>query len=231
MWQIANITMLFEQANKMYSVDKRLSQHVSKRARSNSEGVLESISQETVAIGSELQRYQAYSEVMAAVGRIHSTLGIGIIPAGTTATTLDDISAAVDHAMADWRSGAAINKEVQVLNQMPTEAPTPVAKPEPEPKAEIAAVEKTKPQVEVKKTAIRVLKPVYVDFNLNEGPGEAPIMKAALDCKSIETGSTENGWVEVSGTNAKGLNMNGWVHNIYLTQGMLQCKNLVAAGS
>ena len=236
-----NAVKMFEQADKMYSVDKRLSQHVSKRARSNSEGVLESISQETAAIGSELQRYQAYSEVMAAVGRIHSTLGIGIIPAGTSATTLDEISAAVDHAMADWRSGAAINKEVQVLNQMPIEAPAPVAKPEaeakakakaePESKAEITTVEKTEPQADVKKPAITVLKPVYVDFNLNEGPGEAPIMKATLDCKSIETGSTENGWVEVSGTNAKGLNMNGWVHSIYLTQGLLQCKKLAAAGS
>lgn len=237
-----NAVRKFEQAEKMYSVDKRLSSHVSKRAKSNSQGVLETISQETAAIGSELRRYQAYSEVMAAVGRIHSTLGIGIIPKGMTASDVQGVSDAVSQAMADWRNGTAINKEVQNLKEVSITKPTAIMNETPVVEENVAEKQSTKvvkaPVIEekvepktVEKPSATMAKPIYVDYKLNDAPGKAPVTKASLNCATIKEGSVEMGWIEISGQNTKGNNMNGWVHQIYLMQNKLQCKNLAAVGS
>jgi len=107
----------FAQLNKLYNVDKRLTFHLSKRQNNTSQGVLDRISQETATIASELMRYQAYADVMASIGQIHSTLGIGIVPQGTQANDVSSLSTAVAQAMSDWRTGKAITATVQSMHK------------------------------------------------------------------------------------------------------------------
>ena len=65
-----------------------------------------------------MRRYQAYSDVIAAVARIHSTLGIRIISSEDFAGNLDGLTQAVGKAMKDWMDGSAINAEVERLEAL-----------------------------------------------------------------------------------------------------------------
>jgi outer membrane protein TolC len=250
----------FEQLNKLYNVDKRLTFHLSKRQNNTSQGVLERISQETATIASELLRYQAYADVMASIGQIHSTLGIGIVPQGTQASDVSSLGKAVAQAMNDWRTGKAITSTVQAMQKVAAQEEKPVV-----PKIEIESsvdpvekqvaqqvvdkvvspqqqhaappvsvvpptpVEKSQPVTPVEK-GIKTA-PLYVEFKLNDGVGTPPVYNFKLACGSLKTDAERDGWVEISGTDEKGLNRNGWIHKIYLMQGKMECKKRQALQS
>ena len=57
------------------------------------------ISQETAAIDSLLRRYQTYADLVAAYGRIQSTLGIGILNEGKYPRDLKNLSRSIGLAL------------------------------------------------------------------------------------------------------------------------------------
>ena len=113
--QYVNAVRQFERADEIFAIDTRLSNQIAKRQESSIQSLLERIFQETAAIDSELRRYQTYSDVIEAVARIHSTLGIRIISSKDSVKNLNELTQAVSNAMKDWMNGSAINAEVKRL--------------------------------------------------------------------------------------------------------------------
>lgn len=223
--QYHNAVERFNQRDKMYDVDTRLAFHMEKRQGTSSQGTLNRISQETEAITSELLRYQAYSDVMASVGQMHATLGIGIVPAGTQASGVQQLSSAIDAAMNDWRTGKAITQQVSTVQHTKAVVENEPAEVEAEKKPAPAAkiIEAQEPKAAVKSG------PHFVSLTLNDGPGVQPSYKFSLNCATLEEGAQDDGWVEVSGLDESKNRRNGWIHNIYLMQGKLECKKLITS--
>ena len=107
----------YKRANELYKIDERLTQQIAKRQESDIQSMLERISQETAAIESVMRRYQTYSEVVAAVGRLHSTLGMGIMKAGIHSNELKDLTHYLGQVMEARMSGAALNKKSDNLEK------------------------------------------------------------------------------------------------------------------
>lgn len=230
--QYQNAVERFKHKEKMFDVDTRLAFHMAKRQGTSSQGTLNRISQETATIASELMRYQAYSDVMASIGQMHSTLGIGIVPSGTQADGVSELSKAVQTAMKDWRSGTAIHQQVKSYKAQSVGVETVAAMTNGlvnAPKA--SETEVTAPKAVTKPLEELKSGPHFIQMTLNEGPGETPVYKVKLSCDSLTQGEAQDGWVELSGVDQDKNNRNGWVHNIYLMQGKLQCKSLASSQS
>ena len=110
----ASAVKQYTRANELYNIDERLTQQISKRQESDIQSMLERISQETSAIESVMRRYQTYSEVVAAVGRLHSTLGMSILKAGINSNKLEDLARYLGGALEARMSGISIETELKL---------------------------------------------------------------------------------------------------------------------
>jgi hypothetical protein len=88
--------------------------------------MLERVSQETASIESVMRRYQTYSEVVAAVGRLHSTLGMGILKAGVHSNGLKDLTRYVGAALEVRMSGASTKAELDLFKTKTMSAKTKI---------------------------------------------------------------------------------------------------------
>jgi hypothetical protein len=107
----------YNRANELYKIDERLSQQISKRQESDIQSMLERISQETAAIESVMRRYQTYSEVVAAVGRLHSTLGLGNVRAGVHSNRLKDLTNYLGLVLQARMSGVSLEEKLNTLKK------------------------------------------------------------------------------------------------------------------
>jgi hypothetical protein len=124
----ANAVKQYARANELYRIDERLTQQISKRQESDIQSMLERVSQETSAIESVMRRYQTYSEVVAAVGRLHSTLGMGILKAGIHSNKLEDLTRYLGEALEVRMSGASLEAKLKLLNKKTLVAKTKTIK-------------------------------------------------------------------------------------------------------
>ncbi len=115
--QYTHAISTFRQADKLYKLDRRLADYMASRQEANAQGALDRISQDIEAIASEMRRYQAYSEIVSAVGNIHSTLGIGVLPSEMPVTDLETLKDAVRVALSDRQTGFAIQSEIANLEK------------------------------------------------------------------------------------------------------------------
>jgi outer membrane protein TolC len=111
----ANAVKQYNRANELYKIDERLTKQIAKRQESDIQSMLERVSQETASIESVMRRYQTYSEVVAAVGRLHSTLGMGILKVGVHSNGLKDLTRDVGEALKVRMSGASIEAELDLF--------------------------------------------------------------------------------------------------------------------
>lgn len=113
--QYINSVSQYKRAHKMYMIDKRLSNQITKRQESDLQSMLDRISQETAAIDSELRRYETYSNVISAIAQIHSTLGIKIVGVTHANTNAKVLAQSIEKGIGDWMSGYAIASELRKL--------------------------------------------------------------------------------------------------------------------
>jgi hypothetical protein len=66
----------FELSAELGGVDQRILQHTQNAARSDAQGRLQEVRAAANALVSELRRYQSYSELQGAYGKILATLGV-----------------------------------------------------------------------------------------------------------------------------------------------------------
>ncbi len=112
-----NAVKQYNRANELYKIDQRLTQQIAKRQESDIQSMLERVSQETAAIESVMRRYQTYAEVVAAVGRLHSTLGMGILKAGVHSNGLKDLTRYLGKALEVRMSGVSLEAELNIFKK------------------------------------------------------------------------------------------------------------------
>ncbi len=108
-----NAVKQYNRANELYKIDERLSRQIAKRQESDIQSMLERISQETAAIESVMRRYQTYSEVVAAVGRLHSTLGMGVLKAKQHSRSLKDLTRYLGDGLKVRLNGTSLQAELK----------------------------------------------------------------------------------------------------------------------
>lgn len=105
--QFHNTLRQYKQADRLFRIEERLADIVTKRQATSAESQLELVAQETSAISSELRRYQAYAEVISAMGQIHSTLGIEVVPKNLESAEINALAAALSGTIDSWMDGSA----------------------------------------------------------------------------------------------------------------------------
>jgi multidrug efflux system outer membrane protein len=101
--QYLDASRAFRRAQQVADVDQRLYEQIRNRNATDVGGDLERISAQVSAEFSQLQRYQAYAETQAALGRLYAALGIDPLPEDVDTLDFGGLNRALIHAMADNR--------------------------------------------------------------------------------------------------------------------------------
>ncbi|MGA2292480.1 TolC family protein [Bradyrhizobium sp.] len=99
--QFLDASKLFRRAQEVSEVDERLYEQIRNRNATDIGGDLERISAKVSAEVSQLQRYQAYAETQAALGRLYAALGIDPLPEDVDTLDFQGLDRALRHAMAE----------------------------------------------------------------------------------------------------------------------------------
>jgi outer membrane protein, multidrug efflux system len=99
--QFLDASKLFHRAQEVSEVDERLYEQIRNRNATDIGGDLERISAKVSAEVSQLQRYQAYAETQAALGRLYAALGIDPLPEDVDTLDFQGLDRALRHAMAE----------------------------------------------------------------------------------------------------------------------------------
>ena len=253
--QYINSLTQYKRADKLYLLDKRLSEQIAKRQESDLQSMLDRISQETAAIDSELRRYETYSNVIAAVAQIHSTIGIRVIGPKNSKKDLTGLAHSIAKVMKNWMTGYAIVSEVKRINEFKVKKELSIVKNNriPEYKGILAwamksldafsfngqnRLKKVSPnsnnssQKYNKPTAIfegnhrqKLNSIKSVTMLLNNTPAAGPLTKSNVRCGFISKLKSKNGWVQIKGKNIQNQNIKGWVHKVYFSKLIFQCQN------
>jgi len=258
--QFVHTVSNFRQADKMYRLDRRLADYMKSRQSANAQGALDRISQDIEAIASEMRRYQAYSEIAAAIGNIHSTLGVGVVPSDMPITDLPSMIEAVRVALADRKSGKAIRMEIANLEgaggdtAMFIPAKAVVASNEPA-KTELfnaptgtlgiagteqPALAKT-PQAEISKSSGQIVEPSQqiaplaqgeptFSIRLSDQMGGTTLLVTNITCSSVRVDETRWGSVKIRGRDQMQNEVVGWVHEIFYAAAKESCLNTMQSG-
>jgi multidrug efflux system outer membrane protein len=89
----------FRRAQQVSDVDQRLYEQIHNRNVTDVGGELEQISAQVSAEISQLQRYQAYAETQAALGRLYAAMGIDPLPEDVDTLNFQGLNRALIHAM------------------------------------------------------------------------------------------------------------------------------------
>lgn len=97
----------YARVRELANVDDRIYQQVSNRSEANAQNALERISAEVGAVSSELQRYESYADLQAALGRLYDTLGVDVEAAGVANLDVATLTRSTETIMASWQKGGA----------------------------------------------------------------------------------------------------------------------------
>jgi outer membrane protein TolC len=103
--QFANAWQQYHRADAIWTVDDRINQHVTNRARAQAQSKLEQVANNTSAILSRLRRYQALAQAHAAASRLQATLGMEMNIGSVQDMSLSDITRAVAAELKSWEDG------------------------------------------------------------------------------------------------------------------------------
>jgi multidrug efflux system outer membrane protein len=97
--QYLDASRAFRRAQEVSDVDQRLYEQIHNRNATDVGGELEQISAQVSAEISQLQRYQAYAETQAALGRLYAAMGIDPLPEDVDTLNFQGLNRALIHAM------------------------------------------------------------------------------------------------------------------------------------
>ena len=101
--QYLDASKAFRRAQQVADVDQRLYEQIHNRNATDVGGELEQISAQVSAETSQLQRYQAYAETQAALGRLYAAMGIDPLPEDVDTLDFRGLNRALIHAMSGSR--------------------------------------------------------------------------------------------------------------------------------
>lgn len=103
--QYGNAVHQFERADAIAKVDAGIAEHVAKREQAATLTKLDSVSNQTSSILSQLRRYQALSQVQAAASKLQASLGMEPAIEGGSSMALPQLTAAVADSLRQWDAG------------------------------------------------------------------------------------------------------------------------------
>ena len=231
----------FKRAHELFLIDQRLSEQVSKRQESDIQSLLDRVSQETATIDSVMRRYQTYSEVIASVGRLHSTLGLSIFKPGVQADGLKSLTRNVAKAMQDRMSGISIELEIKMLDSKKSiyknkNISVSVKKGlfskllnwsksylSTESKGFEGEIEKGQLK---RNNLVAVSNIESVKVSLNKTIAGGALHNANVLCGSVSQLRIANGWVKISAKSVAKRRVEGWMHQVYSTKLRQQCESV-----
>ena len=95
----------YQRASDEADVDHRLLDQISNRTATDSQSELERVTAQVNTVYSELRRYQAYSEMQAALGRIYAALGMDPVP-NEAVSDIAELSKQIRIRASDWQGGS-----------------------------------------------------------------------------------------------------------------------------
>ncbi len=104
--QYLNAGRQFERADELFKVEQRLANVTALRAENDAQSTMERIAGQTSAIAAALRRYQTYSQVEAAVGKLNATMGRDLLPPALASRDLPALTDAVASGLSGWSRGA-----------------------------------------------------------------------------------------------------------------------------
>jgi outer membrane protein TolC len=112
----------YGRARTLAEVDERLYAQLSGRAAAEAQNELEPIVAGVASVASSLRRYESYSNMQAALGRLYDTVGIDIDPADLVRLDAAVLGRRTEEIMASWERGET-GGEPAAPPQMPEAAP------------------------------------------------------------------------------------------------------------
>jgi hypothetical protein len=91
----------FRRAQEVAEVDQRLYDQIRNRSVTDVGGDLDRISAQVSAATSELQRYQSYAEMQAALGRLYAAVGVDPMPQHFDVLDIEGVARAIRKAEAE----------------------------------------------------------------------------------------------------------------------------------
>ena len=101
--------LMFQRADQIWQVDQRIYEHSANREAVEMKSRLDRVSNNTSAIISLLRRYQALSQLHAAIGRVESTIGLEPVIGNIQEINLNDLTHLIDNSMHSGWNGAMLD--------------------------------------------------------------------------------------------------------------------------
>jgi outer membrane protein TolC len=129
----------YARSRTLAQVDERLYGQISNRAAAEAQNELEPIVAGVASVASSLRRYESYSAMQAALGRLYETVGIDIEPADLARLDAAVLARKTDSIVASWDRGETGGGPAAPAGEAPQ---NPSQAPEPAPVTTVSANEK-----------------------------------------------------------------------------------------
>jgi hypothetical protein len=110
----------YARARALAEVDERLYGQLSGRAAAEAQNELEPIVAGVASVASSLRRYESFSNVQAALGRLYDTVGIDIDPADLVRLDAAVLGRKTEEIMAVWERSDTVNGPPAAANEKPS---------------------------------------------------------------------------------------------------------------
>ena len=115
--QYENAARVLERSSALASADRKIEKFTVDGAASGTQSQAEMVAAQTVAIISEMRRYQAIAQLYAANGRLQASLGFEPNLSDIQNTSLEDLTTQVALAMTQWQTGEKIKQEAAAIER------------------------------------------------------------------------------------------------------------------
>jgi outer membrane protein TolC len=120
--QYENAARVLDRSSALASADKKIEKYTIDGATSGTQSQAEMVAAQSVAIISEMRRYQAIAQLYSANGRLQASLGFEPNLSDIQNTSLADLTRQVSEAMSQWQTGARVKEEAATIESSSSSA-------------------------------------------------------------------------------------------------------------
>lgn len=121
--QVENAARVLDRSRALANADRKIEKFTIDGAATGTQSQAEMVAAQTVAIISEMRRYQAIAQLYAANGRLQASLGFEPNLSDIQNTSLEDLTSQVAKAMQQWQSGESLKEEAAEIERATASRP------------------------------------------------------------------------------------------------------------
>lgn len=121
--QVENASRVLDRSSALANADRKIEKFTIDGAATGTQSQAEMVAAQTVAIISEMRRYQAIAQLYAANGRLQASLGFEPNLSDIQNTSLADLTSQVAKAMTKWQSGENLKEEAAEIERATSQGP------------------------------------------------------------------------------------------------------------